>query len=389
MTENKNSYHFDTSVIHAGQEAEPITGAVMTPIFATSTFKQKSPGDHTGYEYARTQNPTRLAFEKCIAALEGGTHAYAFSSGLAAGATVLELLKSGSHLVAVDDMYGGSWRLFESVRANSSDLKVSYVDPNKSDAFKDIISADTQMIWLETPTNPLLKITDLSQIVALAKEREIITVVDNTFCSPYIQRPLEHGVDIVLHSVTKYINGHSDMVGGILVTKNSKIAEKLEFLQNAVGSILDPFSSFLALRGVKTLGLRMHQHCSNAEKIALWLDEHPKVIKAIYPGLSSHPQHMLARTQMNGFFGAMISMYLDTDMAGVRRATESTQVFTLAESLGGVESLLGHPVTMSHGSIPEGRRKLLGIDENLVRLSVGIESADDLLLDLDQALSMI
>ena len=389
MTENNKEFHFDTRAIHAGQESEPITGAVMTPIFATSTFKQKSPGQHTGFEYARTQNPTRLAFEKCIASLESGTKAFAFSSGLAAGATVLELLESGSHMVAVDDMYGGSWRLFEAVRKRSANLKVSYADPNHPETILSQISEDTRMIWIETPSNPLLKITNLAEVAKIAKTKNIVTVVDNTFCSPYIQRPLEHGIDIVVHSVTKYINGHSDMVGGIVVTRKPEISEALEFLQNAVGSILDPFSCFLALRGVKTLPLRMHQHCSNAEKIAYWLDQHPKVEKTIYPGLTSHPQHDISRTQMNGFFGAMISVYLKTDMAGVRRALERTNVFTLAESLGGVESLIGHPVTMSHGSIPLERRKNLNISDNLVRLSVGVESAEDLLEDLDQALGAI
>ncbi len=389
MTTKTKKHHFDTRAIHAGQEPEPITGAVMTPIFATSTFKQKSPGKHTGFEYARTQNPTRLAFEKCIADLEGGTNAFAYSSGLAAGATVLELLKSGSHLVAVDDMYGGSWRLFEAVRKRSANLQVSYINPDLPETIDSKISDETKMIWIETPSNPLLKITDLTQIAKIAKTRNIITVVDNTFCSPYIQRPLENGIDVVIHSVTKYINGHSDMVGGIVVTKNPEIAEALEFLQNAVGSILDPFSCFLALRGVKTLPLRMHQHCSNAEKIAHWLDQHPKVEKVIYPGLNSHPQHKIATTQMNGFYGAMISVYLKTDMAGVRRALEKLSVFTLAESLGGVESLIGHPVTMSHGSIPKERRTNLNISDNLIRLSVGVESADDLLEDLNQSFEEI
>ncbi len=389
MTNEKDTYHFDTRAIHAGQEPEPITGAVMTPIFATSTYKQKSPGDHTGFEYARSQNPTRLAFEKCIADLEGGSKAFAFASGLAAGATVLELLEAGSHLVAVDDMYGGSWRLFEAVRKRSANLQVSYVNPDSPETIESQVTDQTRMIWIETPSNPLLKITDLSSIAEIAKSRDIITVVDNTFCSPYIQRPLEHGIDVVVHSVTKYINGHSDMVGGIVITKNQQLAEALEFLQNAVGSILDPFPSFLALRGVKTLPLRMHQHCANAEKIAHWLDQHPKVEQAIYPGLSSHPQHLLARTQMNGFYGAMISAYLKTDMDGVRRALEKTKVFTLAESLGGVESLISHPVTMSHGSVPKERREYLKISDNLVRLSVGVESADDLLRDLDNALGNI
>ncbi len=389
MTTDKDTYHFDTRAIHAGQEPEPVTGAVMTPIFATSTYKQRSPGDHTGFEYARSQNPTRFAFEKCVADLEGGSKAFAFASGLSAGATVLELLESGSHLVAVDDMYGGSWRLFEAVRKRSANLQVSYVNPDITENIESQITDQTQMIWIETPSNPLLKITDLKYISKLAKSKNIITVVDNTFCSPYIQRPLESGIDIVVHSVTKYINGHSDMVGGAVITKNPQISEALEFLQNAVGAILDPFPSFLALRGVKTLPLRMHQHCVNAEKIAHWLDQHPKVEKTIYPGLGSHPQHDLARTQMNGFYGAMISVYLKTDMAGVRRALEKTKIFTLAESLGGVESLISHPVTMSHGSVPKERRDQLKISDNLIRLSVGVESVDDLLRDLDTSFGNI
>lgn len=389
MSDSTPKHGFDTRAIHAGQSPDPTTGAVMTPIFATSTFKQRSPGDHTGYEYARTQNPTRHAFERCIADLEGGTHAYAFASGLAASGTVLELLDSGSHLVAVDDMYGGSWRLFERVRKRSMGLRVAYADPNKAGSVAKMLDKNTRMIWVETPSNPLLKVTDLAEIARLGKERGILTVVDNTFASPLLQRPLELGIDIVLHSVTKYINGHSDMVGGIVVVRRGDLAEKLEFMQNAIGSILDPFSCFLALRGVKTLPVRMRQHCDNAMQLAKWLHQHPKVEKTLYPGLPDHPQHGLAWKQMNGHFGAMISVYLKTDMAGVRRALEACQVFTLAESLGGVESLIGHPVTMSHGSVPAERRAQLGIGDNLVRLSVGIENIDDLTADLEQALAKI
>jgi cystathionine gamma-lyase len=388
----KNSHEkqgFATRAIHAGQSPEPITGAVMTPIFATSTFKQSSPGVHTGYEYARTQNPTRHAFERCVADLEGGIQAFAFASGLAASATVLELLDADSHMVAVDDMYGGSWRLFERVRKRSMGLKVSYSDPNVAGSLEKALQPDTKMIWLETPSNPLLKVTDLAQIAKIGKGRGILTVVDNTFASPFVQRPLDLGIDLVVHSVTKYINGHSDMVGGIVVVRQRKdLVEKLEFMQNAIGSILDPFSSFLALRGVKTLPLRMKQHCVNAMHLAAWLQSHPKVERVIYPGLPSHPQHLLAAKQMNGF-GAMIAVYLKTDMDGVRRALEACKVFTLAESLGGVESLVGHPVTMSHGSLPVELRARLGITDNLVRLSVGIEDIDDLIADLDQALARI
>jgi cystathionine gamma-lyase len=381
---------FATRAIHAGQTPDPTTGAVMQPIFATSTFKQSSPGVHTGYEYARTQNPTRMAFERCIADLESGTHGYAFSSGLAASSTVLELLDAGSHIVAVDDMYGGSWRLFERVRKRSMGLRVSYVDPGVPGSLEKALQPDTRMIWAETPSNPLLKITDLQEVAKVGKQRGILTVVDNTFASPWIQRPLELGIDLVVHSVTKYINGHSDMVGGLVVVNDRKdIAEKLEFMQNAIGSILDPFSSFLALRGVKTLSLRMRQHCGNAMHVATWLKSHPKVERVVYPGLATHPQHLLAARQMNNLFGAMIAAYLKTDMAGVRRALEACELFTLAESLGGVESLVGHPVTMSHGSLPVERRAQLGITDNLVRLSVGIEDAQDLIADLEHALAAI
>ncbi len=390
MTNDKSKKQgFATRSIHAGQSPDPTTGAVMTPIYATSTFKQHSPGVHTGYEYARTQNPTRHAFERCIADLEGGTQAFAFASGLAATGTVLELLDAGSHIVAADDLYGGSWRLFEKVRKRSMNLRTGYADSNVAGSLEKSIQPDTKMIWVETPSNPVLKITDLEQVARIGRQRGILTVVDNTFASPYVQRPLDLGIDLVVHSVTKYINGHSDMVGGIVVVRDRKdIAEKLEFMQNAIGSILDPFSSFLALRGVKTLPLRMKQHCGNAMHLATWLQKHPKIEKVIYPGLPQHPQHLLAAKQMNGF-GAMIAIYLKTDMDGVRRALEACQVFTLAESLGGVESLIGHPVTMSHGSVPVDIRARLGISDNLVRLSVGIEDVEDLMADLNQALAKI
>ncbi len=389
MKSNQDKQGFATRAIHAGQSPEPTTGAVMTPIFATSTFKQSSPGVHTGYEYARTQNPTRHAFERCIADLEGGIQAFAFASGLAASATVLELQDAGSHMVAVDDMYGGSWRLFERVRKRSMGLKASYSDPNIAGSLEKALQPDTKLIWVETPSNPLLKVTDLEHVAKIGRERGILTAVDNTFASPFVQRPLDLGIDLVVHSVTKYINGHSDMIGGIVVVRERKdLAEKLEFMQNAIGSILDPFSSFLALRGVKTLPLRMTQHCGNAMHLAAWLKSHPKVERVIYPGLPGHPQHLLAAKQMNGF-GAMIALYLKTNMDGVRRALEACGVFTLAESLGGVESLIGHPVTMSHGSLPVELRAGLGITDNLVRLSVGIEDINDLIADLEQALTRI
>jgi len=329
------------------------------------------------------------AFERCIADLESGQVAYAFASGLAASATVLELLDAGSHIVAVDDMYGGSWRLFERVRNKSMGLNVSYADPNVAGSIEKAIQRDTRMIWVESPSNPLLKVTDLAEVARLGKSAGIITAVDNTFSSPWAQRPLEFGIDLVVHSVTKYINGHSDMVGGIVVVGDrDDLAERLEFMQNAVGSILDPFSCFLALRGVKTLPLRMQQHCDNAMHIAKWLTQHPKVERTLFPGLPDHPQHALAAKQMSGF-GAMISLYLGTDMAGVRRALEACNIFTLAESLGGVESLVGHPVTMSHGTLPIELRQRLGITDNLIRLSVGIENAEDLISDLDQAFEKI
>lgn len=389
MASKMKDFGFSTRAIHAGQKPDPTTGAVMTPIFATSTYKQSSPGVHTGYEYSRTQNPTRHAFERCIADLESGTRAYAFASGLAGSGTVLELLEAGSHIVAVDDMYGGSWRLFERVRKSSMGLRVSYADPNVAGSIEAAMQKDTRMIWVETPSNPLLKVTDLKQVAKLGKARGVITVVDNTFASPWLQRPLELGIDLVVHSVTKYISGHSDMVGGIVVTRDrDDLAERLEFMQNAIGSILDPFSCFLALRGVKTLPLRMQQHCDNAMQIAQWLQQHPKVERTVFPGLPEHPQHLLARDQMSGF-GAMISVYLRTDMDGVRRALEACELFALAESLGGVESLVGHPVTMSHGTLPVELRQKLGITENLVRLSVGIENVQDLIADLEQALGQI
>ncbi len=390
MSEKKHEVRgFATRSVHAGQSPDPSTGAVMTPIYATSTFKQRSPGVHTGYEYARSQNPTRHAFERCLADLEGGTRGFAFASGLAASSTVLELLDAHSHIVAADDLYGGSWRLFERVRRRSMGLKTTYADPNVEDSLEQALTAETRMIWIETPSNPLLKITDLERVAHTARQRGIITVVDNTFASPFVQRPLEAGIDLVVHSVTKYINGHSDMVGGaVIVRDRSDLADKLEYMQNAIGSIMDPFSSFLALRGVKTLPLRMKQHCGNAMHLATWLRKHPKVEKVIYPGLPNHPQHLLAARQMNGF-GAMLAIYLKTDMQGVRRALEACEVFTLAESLGGVESLIGHPVTMSHGSLPVELRERLGISDNLVRLSVGIEDIADLVADLDQALARI
>jgi cystathionine gamma-lyase len=378
---------FATRAIHAGQAPDPTTGAVMTPIYATSTYKQHSPGVHTGFEYARTHNPTRFALERCVADLEGGHSGFAFASGLAASATVLELLDAGSHMVAIDDLYGGSWRLFERVRRRSMGLDVTFVNPDEPEAIARALKPGTKMIWVETPSNPLLKLTDLAAVAALGKARGILTVCDNTFASPWVQQPLTLGFDLVVHSVTKYINGHSDMIGGlVLIRDNPELHEKLSFMQNAIGSILDPFSSFLALRGVKTLPLRMERHCANTLELAQWLATHPKVEQVFYPGLASHRQHALARRQMRGF-GGMASARLKGGMDETRRFLERCELFTLAESLGGVESLISHPATMSHGSLPPERRAALGIGDNLVRLSVGIEDAVDLRRDLERALA--
>lgn len=389
MNDAHDQSGFATRAIHAGQAPDPSTGAVMPPIYATSTFRQSSPGVHTGFEYARTQNPTRMAFERCVADLESGTSAWAFSSGLAAMATVLELLEAGSHMVAVDDMYGGSWRLFERIRAKSMGLRVSYCDPNRPGDLERALRPDTRMIWVETPSNPMLKVTDLAEVARIGKARGVLTVCDNTFASPWVQRPLESGIDIVVHSVTKYINGHSDVVGGIVVVgDDAGLRDRLSYMQNAIGAIMDPFGSFLALRGVKTLALRMERHCSNALELAHWLDAHPKTLQVLYPGLPKHPQHALAARQMRGF-GGMMSVLLRADADGTKRFLERCELFTLAESLGGVESLISHPVLMSHGSLPEDRRAELGITDNLVRLSVGIEDVADLRRDLERAFQAI
>lgn len=387
MTDSSRSAGFATRAIHAGQAPDPSTGAVMTPIYATSTYKQHSPGVHTGFEYARTHNPTRFALERCIADLEGGHAGFAFASGLAASGTVLELLDAGSHMVAIDDLYGGSWRLFERVRRRSMGLDTTFVNPDDAGAIARAIRPETRMIWVETPSNPLLKVTDLAAVAALGKAKGILTVCDNTFASPYVQQPLTFGFDLVVHSVTKYINGHSDMIGGlVLIGDNAELHEKLSFMQNAIGSVQDPFSSFLALRGVKTLPLRMERHCANALALAGWLARHSKVEQVFYPGLPAHPQHALAKRQMRGF-GGMVSVNLKGGMDETRRFLERCELFTLAESLGGVESLISHPATMSHGSLPPERRRQLGIGDNLVRLSVGIEDEDDLRHDLERALS--
>ena len=383
----KNRLAFATRTIHGGQSHDPTTGAVMVPIYATSTYAQESPGVHKGFEYARSQNPTRFAFERCVADLESGTKAFAFASGLAAAATVLEMLDSGAHVIASDDLYGGSYRLFERVKKRSAGLTFSFVDMTDVANIEAAIRPETKMIWVETPTNPTLRLVDLEAVAALAGQRGLITVADNTFASPYVQRPLEHGFDMVLHSTTKYLNGHSDMVGGVVaVGENAEVCEQLTFLQNAVGAISGPFDSFLALRGLKTLALRMERHCASALRIAEWLEARGDVKRVIYPGLDSHPQHALAKRQMNGF-GGIISVEIDGDLARARRVLERTQLFTLAESLGGVESLIEHPAIMTHASIPPEQRAAIGISDTLIRLSVGIEDCSDLISDLDQALS--
>ncbi|HTV84705.1 MAG TPA: PLP-dependent aspartate aminotransferase family protein [Dyella sp.] len=374
-----------TRAIHAGQHPDPSTGAIMTPIYATSTYVQESPGKHKGYEYSRTQNPTRMAYERCVAELEGGVAGFAFASGLAAAATVLDLLDSGSHVIAMDDLYGGSYRLFERVRRRSAGLDFSFIDLNDTAALKAALKPNTRMIWAETPTNPMLKLVDLTKVAAFAKKHGLILVVDNTFCSPMIQRPLELGADLVLHSATKYLNGHSDMVGGVVVAGTRELAEQMAFVQNSVGAVAGPFDSFLAMRGLKTLHLRMKAHCEGAMQLAHWLEQHPAVERVIYPGLKSHPQHALARRQMNGF-GGIISAEIKGGLKKARRVLERCELFALAESLGGVESLIEHPAIMTHASVPAANRKRLGISDGLIRLSVGVEDIADLKGELAAAL---
>ena len=375
-----------TLAIHGGQSPDPSTGAVMPPIYATSTYAQSSPGVHQGFEYSRTHNPTRFAYERCVAALEGGSRGFAFASGLAATSTLLELLDSGDHVVAMDDIYGGSYRLFERVRRRSAGLSFSFVDLTDPAAFEAAITPKTKLVWIETPTNPLLKIVDIAAIAAIAKRRGLLVAVDNTFASPILQRPLALGADIVMHSATKYLNGHSDMVGGMLVVgDNAELAEQVAFLQNSVGAVQGPFDSFLALRGLKTLHLRMRAHCENALALAQWLQTQDAVAEVIYPGLPTHPHHVLAARQMAGF-GGMLSIRLKGGFEAAKRFCERLQLFTLAESLGGVESLVNHPAVMTHASIPPDRRAQLGIGDELVRLSVGVEDVGDLRRDLERAL---
>jgi len=386
MAPTRKNLRFATRAIHAGQAPDPTTGALVTPIYATSTYVQTSPGEHRGFEYSRSQNPTRFAYEDCVASLEGGLAGFAFASGLSASATVLELLDAHSHVIALDDLYGGSRRLFEQVRKRSAGLEFSYTHLQTRASIEALIQDNTRMIWLESPSNPLLNLVDLEMVADLASERGIITVADNTFATPWAQRPIEFGFDLVLHSATKYLNGHSDIIGGIVVCGNEELTEPLRFLQNAVGAISSPFDSFLALRGLKTLAIRMERHSANATAIAQWLDRHPKIERVIYPGLTSHPQHALARRQMSGY-GGMVAAVLKGGEEEARRFLERCELFTLAESLGGVESLIEHPAIMTHSSVPEEVRLSLGISDGLVRISVGIEDIDDLICDLESALA--
>jgi cystathionine gamma-lyase len=386
MKDTKRKTGFSTRAIHGGQSPDPSTGAVMPPIYATSTFAQSSPGVHRGYEYSRTQNPTRMAFERCIADLEGGHAGFAFASGMAATGTLLELVDSGSHVVAMDDLYGGSFRLFERVRRRSAGLDFAFADLSDPEAAAAAIRPNTKMIWIETPTNPLLKLVDIAAVAEAARGRGILVVVDNTFATPWTQRPLELGADIVMHSVTKFLNGHSDMVGGVAVVRDAELGERIGFLQNAIGAVSGPFDSFLALRGLKTLPLRMRQSSESALAIAARLEKHPRVERVIYPGLPSHPQHALARRQMRNGCSGIVTFFLKGGLADARRFLERLEVFTLAESLGGVESLVDHPAIMTHASVPAETRTKLGISDSLVRLSIGIEDTDDLVSDLEAAL---
>ena len=387
QTPPPNRLAFATRTIHAGQEPDPTTGAVMVPIYANSTYAQASPGVHKGFEYSRSHNPTRFAFERCIADLESGTAGFAFASGLAAESAVLELLSTGDHVVASNDLYGGTFRLFERVRRRTMGLDFTLLDLADLKAVEAAIRPDTKMLWVETPTNPTLRLADLEGLAAIAARHGLIAVADNTFASPYVQRPLEHGFDVVVHSTTKYLNGHSDMIGGCAIVRDAELGERLRFLQNATGGISGPFDSFLALRGLKTLALRMERHCASALRIARWLESRADVRRVIYPGLESHPQHALARRQMHGF-GGIIAAELDRDLDGTRQMLERTRLFTLAESLGGVESLIEHPAIMTHATIPPEQRAEIGISDSLVRLSVGIEDVDDLIADLDQAFGL-
>jgi cystathionine gamma-lyase len=386
-SDNGRKLDFGTRVIHGGQRPDPLTGAVMTPIYLTSTYVQDSPGVHKGFDYARTRNPTRDALQAALANLENGTAAFAFASGMAASATIVELLDANSHIVASQDLYGGSYRLFEKIRKRSAGLEVSFVDLANPDAFQAAIRPNTRMVWMESPTNPMLNLIDLAAVAQLARQRRILSVCDNTFATPYLQRPLDLGVDIVMHSATKYLNGHSDVLGGAVIVRDAALAEQLKFLQNGLGAICGAFDSFMLLRGIKTLAVRMERHCANALRIAQHLESH-RAIKAVrYPGLASHPQHALARRQMQGGFGGIIAAELKGDLTTARRFLERCELFSLGESLGGVESLIEHPALMTHSGLPPQMRAELGISDGMVRLSVGIESVADLIAELDVALA--
>jgi cystathionine gamma-lyase len=387
MNDDSPAQRFATRVIHGGQRPDPLTGAVMPPIYATSTYVQSSPGVHQGYDYSRSRNPTRDALQAAVANLEGGGAGFAFASGMAASATVLELLDAGSHIVAMHDLYGGSYRLLENVRKRSAGHSVSFVDLTAAAALEAAIRPETRLVWVETPTNPLLKVVDLTAVAASARRHKLISVCDNTFATPYIQRPLEHGFDIVVHSTTKYLNGHSDSVGGAAAVRaGSELSERLGYLQNALGGVSSPFDSFLTLRGIKTLALRMERHCANALAVAQFLEQQPQVERVYYPGLASHPQHALARRQMQGGFGGIVTAVLRGGLPVARRTLERCRLFALAESLGGVESLIEHPGIMTHASLPEATRQALGISDGLIRLSVGVEDVNDLIGELRQAL---
>ena len=381
----KTQTKFATRAIHAGQPPDPQTGSVITPIYATSTYAQESPGKHKGLDYARTHNPTRWAYERCVADLESGKNGFAFASGMAATATLLELLPSGAHVVALDDLYGGTRRLFERVRKRSAGLRFGYTTLKNRKELLAAITPKTKMIWVESPSNPLLKLVDLAMVAEVARSKKILSVADNTFASPWVQRPLELGFDIVVHSATKYLNGHSDLVGGVAVTARADLAEQLAFLQNAIGSVPSAFDSFLVTRGLKTLAIRMERHCENALAIAQWLERHPKIEKVYYPWLKSHPQYALAHKQMAAG-GGMVSAIVKGGEKAALRFLERCRIFTLAESLGGVESLIEHPAIMTHASVPAKVRGEIGISDALVRLSVGVEDVDDLIADLEQAL---
>jgi len=387
MSDESSTHRFATRVIHGGQHPDPLTGAVMTPIYANTTYLQSSPGVHRGYDYGRTRNPTRDALQAALANLEGGAAGFAFASGMAATATLLELLDAGVHIIAMDDLYGGSYRLLENVRKRSAGHSVSFVDLSRPAALEAAIRPQTRLVWVESPSNPLLKLVDLGAVARLAHQHGLLAVCDNTFATPFIQRPLEHGFDVVMHSTTKYLNGHSDALGGALVVREgSDVSERLAYLQNALGAVASPFDAFLTLRGIKTLALRMERHCANALAVAQFLERHPQVERVLYPGLPSHPQHVLAQRQMSGGFGGIVTAVLRGGLAAARRTLERCRLFSLAESLGGVESLIEHPAIMTHASLPEAVRATLGIGDGLIRLSVGVEDVEDLIADLRAAL---